>query len=150
MAKGRGRARRAARREERNDRRTGRRDDRRQNKLDKRQQRMDARQMRAETRQGGKTDRSALRTSARETAYENGIDPNAWVGDSITGVANAASQFGIAAANAKATTALGGNGGVPSAPEGAPKSASGDGGGGDVMKMALPLGLGLLALKFLK
>lgn len=147
MARGRGRARRAARREER-----------REAKAAKRQQRLDAKQMRIETRQGGKTDRSGLRAAARETAYENGIDPNAWVADSIGSVSSAASdivQAKIGAGTAQA--AIGANmnpfagNSVPSAAgDDAGKKTQGDQDGQGGMGILMPVGLGLLALKMMK
>ena len=153
----RGRARRAARREERQNRRADRRTSRNDRRMDRRGQRLDARQLRRETRQDARTDRSALRTEARMTAYENGIDPNAWVGDSITGVANAAASFGSAVTTARnqPTPPTGGGGGVADLLDGlnkskGPNGTEGDNGAGDLMKMAVPVGLGLVALKMLK
>ena len=154
MSKHRGRNRRAARREERQTRRADRRTSRNERRMDRRGQRMDARQMRTETRQGGRSDRSALRTEARMTAYEQGIDPNAWVGDSIQGVASAASD--VMSAKAMAGAMAAGNeqpAGVKGLLETLNKSEGPDTGekpGEDLTKMALPIGLGLLALKMLR
>lgn len=142
MARGRGRARRAAKREER-----------REAKLAKRQLKYDAKQNRIEARQGGKTERSGLRAAARETAYENGIDPNSWVADSIGSVSSAASdivQAKIGAGTAQAAIAKDMNpfsGGVPDSAGESTKTKQNDGEG---MGALMPIGLGLLALKMMK
>ncbi|WP_306643769.1 hypothetical protein [Sanyastnella coralliicola] len=47
----------------------------------------------AELRQGAKTERTGLRTDARKVAYENGIDPNGWIGDSIGHASEAAQAY---------------------------------------------------------
>ena len=154
----RGRNRRAARREERQNRRADRRTSRNDRRMDRRGQRLDARQLRRETRQDARSERAGLRASARETAYENGIDPNAWVGESITGVANAAASFGsavTAARNQPDPPTGGAGGGVNSLLDGlnkskGPNDTEGGNGGLDIQKIAIPVGLGLLALKFLK
>ena len=73
--------RRAARRQRRQDRRDAkqtRRDSRRQARLDRKQTRQDAR-----------TARTLARQDTRQTAYESGIDPNAWIGESVSNVADA-------------------------------------------------------------
>ena len=120
---------------------------------------MDARQARIDTRQGARTDRGALRTEARMTAYENGIDPNAWVADSIGHVGQATADIMGAKFGAQAAMAGQGQpgGGVNSLLDTLNKSKGPDGNqgdtpgaGGDLVKMALPIGLGLVALKMLK
>ena len=77
--------RRAARRQRRKDRRDAkqtRRDSRRQARLDRRQVRQDAR-----------TARQANRQATKQTAYEAGINPNAWIGDTIGSVADSAGSM---------------------------------------------------------
>jgi hypothetical protein len=54
--------------------------------------RIDARTERRAGRQAAKTERAGYRAETKQTAYEHGMDPNAWVGD-ITDMAGDA--FGM-------------------------------------------------------
>ena len=78
-----------AKRQQRMDNKSDRRDSRSERK-DIRQQ---ARTERTNTRQVNRTDRSSLRATTRQTAYENGMDPNAWIADSVGSVADATSDI---------------------------------------------------------
>ena len=49
--------------------------------------------MRKEIRQGNRTARQGNRAETRQTAYENGIDPNGWISDSVGHAAGAASSI---------------------------------------------------------
>lgn len=73
-------------------------------KSQKKQQRLDARQKRIETRQKGKTDRTnkrqderseraSGRQETRQTAYENGINPNDFIADIVESGANMTSNI---------------------------------------------------------
>lgn len=81
------------RKERRKERRQERRADRKENRKEKREARLE----RIKARQAGKTDRTEARQEAREeinvakweakeTAYENGIDPDQWKGKAIDNV----------------------------------------------------------------
>ena len=58
-----------------------------------RQDRRDERRMRQEIRQANRTARQGNRAEVRQTAYENGIDPNGWIADSVGHASNAAGQI---------------------------------------------------------
>ena len=53
----------------------------------------EARVEKVEARQSGRTDRAESRAGARIAAYQNGIDPNAWIAKGIGSVANAATAI---------------------------------------------------------
>ncbi|MEM7036282.1 MAG: hypothetical protein AAF570_04820 [Bacteroidota bacterium] len=48
---------------------------------------------RTEIRQGGKSDRTETRGETRQTAYQHGIDPNAWISNSVGHAAGAAASI---------------------------------------------------------
>jgi hypothetical protein len=74
------------RRMERKEARAQKKQDKRDFKLEKKAQRQNTRITRSDRRQVGRSNRATLRTDVRKTAYENGMDPNAWVGDAVKGV----------------------------------------------------------------
>lgn len=62
----------------------------RQNKRASRKElRIAERTERKELRQAGRTERVLGRQATKQTAYEHGIDPNAWIADSIGSAADA-------------------------------------------------------------
>lgn len=96
--------RRKARREDRLARRQQRMDnkkDRRDSRSERKDMRLQSKNERQNTRQTNRTDRSSLRATTRQTAYENGIDPNGWISDSIGSVAEATSDVFQAKFNSK-------------------------------------------------
>lgn len=143
-------SRRAARQERRAARRanaSARRDDRRQARLD-----------RAGLRQENRSIRQGNRQDTKSTAYEMGIDPNAWIGDSIGSAASAAATIWnpLAGATGKGDKGQAKNiGGLLGSLEDMPTAAdtannSGNGGGGGDNNMMLIGGAALAALLLFK
>lgn len=88
----------------------------RQGRMDARSQRkanrIAARNERRETRQENRTQRALGRQQTKATAYEHGIDPNAWIADSIGHAADAAGDVwgGLGAAKHGPGGSAGGKG----------------------------------------
>jgi len=68
--------------------------DRRAFKLEKKSQRQNTRLQRQDRRNIGKTNRTSMRQDTKQVAYQNGMDPNAWVGDVSQAVGQVAQAFG--------------------------------------------------------
>jgi hypothetical protein len=103
-----GRERRKKRREERRQRRKERREERRAYRLAKKGQKFDFRSNRLAMRQDGRSLRAQGRQMVRATAYQNGMDPNKFISDSVGSVSQAAmSYFGMKGQMAQMNT-LGG------------------------------------------
>lgn len=79
----------AKRRKARRDRRKDRREARQTRRDSRRQARLDRKQV----RQDGRTARQQNRQATKQTAYEAGINPNAWIGDTIGNVADSAGSM---------------------------------------------------------
>ena len=67
--------------------------DRKAARLENRANRREERRLRKEIRQANRTARQGNRAETRQTAYENGIDPNGWIADSVGHAAGAASDI---------------------------------------------------------
>lgn len=65
----------------------------RERRQENREHRREQRAIRQANRQANRTERSGIRAETRQTAYENGIDPNAWIADGIGSAANAAASI---------------------------------------------------------
>jgi len=75
---------------------------RQQNRSDHREDRIDARVEQQALRQEGRTQRQGVRQATKQVAYENGIDPNAWIADSIGHAGDAVGDvFGKGSAKTK-------------------------------------------------
>tara|TARA_Y100000589_G_C26683397_1_gene438778 strand:- start:14 stop:460 length:447 start_codon:yes stop_codon:yes gene_type:complete len=74
------------RRKRRRDRKQARRDTKQLRRDSRRQARLD----RKATKQNARTARVESRTARKSAAYEAGIDPNAWMGDTLSGLGQAA------------------------------------------------------------
>ena len=81
-----GRARRKKRREERRKRRSRRKQARAKRRSDRKEARHKRRMERKESRRNARQKRIEARQETKQVAYQNGMDPNAWVGDVAKGV----------------------------------------------------------------
>ena len=96
-----------------------------------------ARLDRIKARQAGRSNRVEDRQDARQTAYKAGIDPSAFISDSITKVADVAGRF----ANPMAAA-----GGVKMGGAVQPKSGTAPGGGGSGLLSLSVAGIPLVAI----
>jgi len=94
----------------------------------RRELRNERKMARISSRENKALGRQAARTQIKTTAYESGIDPNAWIGDVAKSAAELGGKFigapgGIGAAGKRAAS-------EPDSPDGGPDTQKGAGGGG--------------------
>jgi hypothetical protein len=65
----------------------------RERKKKKKQDRRDFKLQKMGVRQDAKTERTNMRQQTKQIAYENGMDPNAFIGDAIEQAGNVASSY---------------------------------------------------------
>jgi len=104
------------------------------------------RQSNKSSRISGRTEKAFNRQKSKQTAYENGIDPNAWISDSIASGASIVGDLSGAGVFGDAVKGIGGGG---SGKGGGSKEGGGGSGGGtpsSPLSSMSPMMMGGLAL----